>query len=46
MVPSMNGLSLSIAIEPGSVIELSALSLVPDDAEDGWDHETLEAYAA
>lgn len=32
-----------LAIEPGSVIELSALSLVPDDAEDGWDHETLEA---
>jgi hypothetical protein len=32
-----------LAVEPGSVIELSALSLMPDDAEEGWDHETLVA---
>lgn len=32
-----------LSVDPGSVIELSAISLSPDDAEDGWDHEALEA---
>ncbi len=34
------------AVEPGSVMELSAFSLVPDDAEGGWDHQVLEALRA
>ena len=33
-------------IEPGSVMELSGFSMLPDDAEDGWDHEMLEALRA
>jgi len=32
-----------LAVDPGCVIELSALSLMPDDAEEDWDHETLTA---
>jgi len=33
-------------IEPGSAVEFSAFSLVPDDAEGGWDHQVLEALRA
>ncbi len=32
-----------LSVDPGSVIELSEISLTPDDAEDGWDHEALAA---
>jgi len=30
-------------IEPGSVMEFGGFSMLPDDAEEGWDHEALEA---
>ena len=30
-------------IEPGSEMEFCAFSMVPDDAESGWNHEALEA---
>ncbi len=33
-------------IEPESVMELSAFSMLPDDAEAGWDHQALEALRA
>ncbi len=32
-----------LSVDPGSVIELRAITLTPDDAEAGWDHEALEA---
>lgn len=33
-------------IEPGTVLELGAFSMLPDDAEGGWDHQVLEALRA
>ena len=33
-------------IEPGSVMDLSVFSMVPDDVESGWDHQALEALRA
>ncbi len=35
-----------LAVKPGSGVELGSLSLTPDDAEAGWDHEALEALRA
>lgn len=32
-----------LAFKPDSVVELGSLSLTADDAEGGWDHESLEA---
>jgi hypothetical protein len=33
-------------LSPGSVMEFSGFSLVPDDAADGWDSQALEALRA
>ena len=47
VVPNKDGAYVcAFEIEPGSVMEFSAFSLLPDDAEAGWDHQALEALRA
>jgi len=46
-VPQRDGAyRCAFELEPGSALEFRSFSLLPDDAEAGWDHPSLEALRA